>query len=214
MSLEFDEPTHTYRWNGKVVPSVTQVLENVKIIDYDFIPHDTREMALERGRLVHQATHFDDEGDLDEATLDPMLAGYVAAARNWQRDSGFQVEADDAGKRFIEYRGFQEKFGYAGTLDRRGTIGVNGKRFATVADYKTNDAPYWTAYQLAGYCAFFDSPRTFTRLAVELHADGSYKVYEFDGKTWQQDFSVFLAALTVWKVKDEHNRTSNRRRAS
>ena len=69
MSLRFDPDSHLYRVDGIIVPSVTQVLEDVGIVDYSRLPGSTREMALRRGSAVHAACHYDDEGDLDETQL-------------------------------------------------------------------------------------------------------------------------------------------------
>ncbi len=187
--LTFDEPKHEYRVNGVVVPSVTQILEDVGIVDFSHIPPATRAMAMERGRLVHLATQLDDEGDLQEATLDPELLPYVQAWRNARR--GLEM-----GESFtlIEWRGHHAQFGYAGTLDR-----LYG---SLLIDIKTNDAPDWTRIQLAAYAALVtDKPMTLTRLAVELHRDETYRVAEYPARKWQADFNVFLAALTVYREK-------------
>ena len=72
-SLDFDPKSHTYRVGRLVLPSVTQILETVRIIDYSHIPWPTREMALFRGSWVHEATAMDDRG---ESWLDPLHPWY------------------------------------------------------------------------------------------------------------------------------------------
>ena len=108
--LEFEPITHTYRFSGVVIPSVTQILEATGIIDYSMIPPATRNMALKRGSLVHAAIQFDIEGDLDWETLDPVLVPYVEAARHFRADYGL-------GEGFVEFRGYNPKWRFAGTLD-------------------------------------------------------------------------------------------------
>ena len=199
--LNFDAPTHTYRWNGVVVPSVTQVLEDVGIIDYSYIPWGTREMALERGRFVHEATHLDDLGDLDEGALDEELLPYLMAWRRFRLDSGIVLDK-------VEERGYHPQFGYAGTLDRTGTVQGScgwGAAVEVLLDIKTSQAPAWARYQTAAYAAFYPDPRRYRRMAVELHKDETYKIFEYDGKDWQKDFGVFCAALTTYKVKRQCN---------
>lgn len=80
--LTFAAETHEYRVNGRLVPSVTQILEAVGLIDYSHIPWPTRQMALERGRAVHEAIALDLAGDLDEESADEIgILGYIQAAR-------------------------------------------------------------------------------------------------------------------------------------
>jgi hypothetical protein len=197
--LDFDAATHTYRAGGVVIPSVTQVLEDVGIIDYSYIPWPTRQMALARGSAVHLATQFYDEGDLDEGTLTVELAGFLEAWKRFLDETGFVIEAN-------EHRGYVERYGYAGTLDRVGRfermVGLRLKIDGPVLlDIKTNDAPWWVAIQTAAYAAFFPDPGSYRRIAVELHGDGTCGVIEFPCADWQRDYNLFLCALSVYQAK-------------
>lgn len=198
MTLEFDEPTHTYRWGGVIVPSVTRVLEDVGIIDYSYIPDGTREMALDRGRRVHKAAAFDAEGELDETTVDEMDLPYVLAARQWRQDSGVRVNR-------IEHRACHELYRYAGTRDLDGWLPGRTKDQRVLADYKCGQALRWTELQTAAYAGFDEDPRIYLRLGIELHADGTYKVAgEWPGSTWQKHFNGFLSCLNVYRLKREY----------
>jgi len=192
--LQFEAASHTYTLDGQILPSVTQVLEDVGIIDYSFLPAEDRQKYLTRGSAAHLATQLDDEGDLDEDTVDPAIAPYLVAWRGFRSDSGFTPA-------LIEHRGFSPEHGYAGTLDRSGTF--SGKPTTMyILDIKTGTAPWWVRVQLAAYSAFFDGPRKYPRIAVELHDDGTYRVSEeFPGRDWQKDFSVFTSALEVYRAK-------------
>ena len=195
-SLQFDEATHTYTLDGEVLPSVTQVLEGVGIIDYSHIPSATREMALERGSLVHRVTHWDDEGDLDDGSVDEAVAPFLQSWRQFRADMGFVPAV-------IERRGHHEVYRYAGTLDRIGTVG--GADW--LVDIKTNDAPDWVRMQTAAYAAFDPEPSRFKRVAVELKATGRvpYQIIERKGSQFGEDFNDFLAALRVWQLRLECN---------
>lgn len=184
----FDATTHTYTREGVVVPSVTQLLEDVGIINYDFLPEGTRIMALERGRYVHAVCEFDDQGDLGE--YDNSLTGYLEAWREFRRVHGFAP-------RLIEHRGYSP-FGFAGTLDRLGTFS-NGSH--ALIDLKTSVVPYWAKFQLAGYASFFDSPARYRRMAVALHEDGTFAVEEYRCSDYSKHLSVILAALCVYNAK-------------
>lgn len=48
--LEFDPEWHVYRLNGKILPSVTQILDDGK---YDNIDKDILKYAQEKGTIVH-----------------------------------------------------------------------------------------------------------------------------------------------------------------
>jgi hypothetical protein len=226
-------PVHEYFWNGVRVPSVTEILEDVGIVDYSSIPFGVREMALQRGSDVHTATHYDDENDLefDEELwlanpigyereyqrsgqgVAPTRAGYVAAWRKFRRETGFVPE-------LIEHQGYNKAYGFAGTLDRMGTAPTAGRTESTVfestadmlLDIKCGDAPAWTRLQLAAYASFFQSPRRFTRIAVELHKDNTYRLFRWEGKDWQADFNAFVACLMVYQMKREFNAETYKQR--
>src|SRR5690606_3454689 len=191
----FDEAKHECRLGGQVIPSVTQVLEAVGIIDYSYIPRETREMALERGSMVHRATEFDDAGDLDDETLDPILAPYVTANRRFRADVGFEPE-------LIEHRDFHRVYKYAGTLDRRG-VALKRK---IIVDYKTNLAEEWVRMQLAAYAGFFPAPSEFVRWCVELHSDSTYRIIEYQPAAWRRDFNDFLCALRCYQLQGDYRR--------
>lgn len=61
--LEYIDETHTYLYDGVVLPSITQVLKVKFGGKYDGIPKATLERAAERGSEVHQAIEdFEKQG--------------------------------------------------------------------------------------------------------------------------------------------------------
>lgn len=151
--LIFNEPDHSYFLDGVRLPSVTQILQAEGFIDTRFYEDYDRE----RGRIVHLATHYDDLGELDEDSLDPVIVPYVEAWRSFKRESGFIVEASEVSLA-------SKTYGYCGTMDTRGRFPKG----------------------------------TLKRAAVELHNDGTYKLYPF---TDRNDVNVWLAAVAChhWK---------------
>jgi hypothetical protein len=182
--LSFDEPSHTYRWNGKLVPGVTSILSPLS--EYDKVPASILQSASERGRAVHLACQYDDEGDLDMETLEPRLIGYVKAWRQFTADHNPVWEK-------IEQAGYHPVHGYAGTSDRIGVLA----RAKSVIDIKTTYAPMPSVGpQLAAY-AELEAPGhggIYRRGAVYLKPDGTYL---FKTYTDPKDWSVFLSLLTV-----------------
>lgn len=188
-TLTFDEAAHAYYLDGRRLPSVTQVLERTRIVDYGYIPPRTREMALRRGSAVHTAIALDIEGDLDEASFEPLM-GYVEAARAARRDLGIAIPD------CFEQRRYHPQHLYAGTVDL-----IYGD---ILLDWKTNSAEWWVRLQTAAYAAMFGGGE-FRRIAVELHDDGTYRLETFKAKDYRRDFNDFLCCLRVVQMVDEHD---------
>jgi hypothetical protein len=209
--LRFDPEPHIYTVNGRRVPSVTQVLEGVGIVDYSKIPDETREMALERGRIVHLCTQYDDELEregkrLADDQIDPRVAGYVEAWRRFRRETGFTPE-------LIEHRGYNAAYQFAGTLDRSGRF--RGSPIVCLLDIKTGTAEPWTRIQLAAYNSFFDRPRVFPRTVCELHKDGTYRLpWTWEGREWMEHFNIFASALNVFREINPTFGTDQQRRTA
>jgi hypothetical protein len=75
--LTFDEPTHTYRLDGAVVPSVTQILEPIRreLGGYE----DVLEYKRSIGKALDLAIELHEKNDLDFATLDPAVVPFFEA---------------------------------------------------------------------------------------------------------------------------------------
>ncbi len=176
------------------LPSVTRILATVGLIDYSYIPPDARELLLERGRLVHEAIALDLEDDLDESSAtESGVLGYVLAARAARAALGpLEVLA-------IEHEVVHTGLGYTGRVDLHARIG----RRDAVIDWKTNSAEYWVRFQLAAYAAALCDARApyARRIAVELHDDGQYMIYECGPESYHDDLTTFIAALRVYNEK-------------
>ena len=53
--LEYIDETHTYLYDGVILPSITQLLKKKFGGKYDGIPKATLEKAAERGTAIHKA---------------------------------------------------------------------------------------------------------------------------------------------------------------
>jgi hypothetical protein len=71
---------------GVRVPGIGTCLSLCGLTDLSRIPPAILELARARGYAVHRAIHYLVEGDLDEESIDPSIAGYVAAFRDWAKD--------------------------------------------------------------------------------------------------------------------------------
>ena len=182
--IEFDAATHTYRVSGEEVIGVTRVLVESGLIDTRFFT----ELGRARGSAAHQALEFLDQGDLDEESLDPKITGFVAAYQSFKDDSGFEVEQ-------IEQRVFHPTYRFAGTFDRTGKLNAH----PIILEFKTTSIPPTTPIQLSAYEACLPDRRR--RYAVQLLADGKYRLHEYKDRN---DFKIFLAALAVMRWKSNN----------
>lgn len=186
--LTFDEQSHTYRYQGVEVVSVTQAIKAAGLIEDGYYT----EYSRQRGTAVHFATQLDDEGDLDEDSLDPAITPYVEAARKFRRDTGFVPE-------LIESRFCLIQLGYAGMLDRYGHMG----KTKVVLDYKTGPVRPWTRLQLGAYGNSMPNGASIERYAVQLKDDGDYKITRYPVSEFRQDLNDFLACVRVAQLQRE-----------
>lgn len=187
MSLTFDETKHEYRHKGKVVPSVTQVLQLLH--SFAGVPLDVLKAAQERGTAVHLICQYWDEGDLDETTIHPSLRGYFNA---WLKFM------DEMNPRWTEIeKRAHHSLGFAGTWDRAGLI----KGEDWIVDIKTSVAshPVW-GIQTAAYCQLSGRPNA-RRGTVRLAKDGTYK---FDTWTDPMDWPTFVSLITLNNWRNKH----------
>jgi len=187
--LTFNPTGHVYELDGKILPSVTQVLN---VVPLNFCcPATVLAAAQERGTHVHAATAYDDEATLEEVSVRPEILPYLVAWRKFKIQTCFVP-------RVIEKIGANRKLGYAGTLDRIGTV---GKRHWLV-DIKTGVPDARTCLQTAAYAELDEIKAEFPvldRYSVELRDDGTFRMSErFKSAT---DFRVFQAYLAVYNFE-------------
>ena len=165
--LTFDEATHTYTLDGIQLPSVTEV---TRFCAYDYKSDRPwlAEAAACRGTAVHEACALIDYGEEPEET--PEIAGYLKAYRRFLADYKPEWE-------LIEHPMGSLDVGFAGTLDRFGTI----RESPLILDIKTgqlHDAAL--SAQMTGYYQLLQHERggiLFAELyALKLSHDGTYQL--------------------------------------
>ena len=191
--LTFDEDTHTYRYNGNVVPSVTTVLK--PLTNLDMVPPHVLQAAADFGTAVHKACELDDLGELDLIALDPALVPYLMAWRKFSTEHSAKWV-------HIEKQVHNKTLGYAGTLDRFGF--VDG--MSTLLDIKSSIELYPSVGpQLVAYEKAIEEP-VIHRMAVQLKGDGTYVAKLYEDPT---DWPVFCSLLTVRNWCTRHRITPN-----
>lgn len=186
-TLTFTEEDHTYtdetgaRWE-----SVTQILTRLGFIDYTGANRAVMEAAMDRGKKVHQAIHYYNEGDLDEEQLDTALVPYLYAYKKFMRESGFVPLELEKVVHNATYR-------YAGTLD---AIGIKDGRSCLI-DYKSGKAMAWTSLQCWGYaCCLGEPPQD--QYALELRRNGTYNLRKL-GDFRDRQIWLSLPGLVHWQ---------------
>ena len=204
MTIDFDEKKHQYKVDGKVVPSVTEILEHLTAPGYGKVNPAILDEAKERGTAVHELTEAIDLGFPPEY-IDPAIEGYAVAYLRFLDD--YEVEWD-----YIEHRFYEPKMGFCGTIDRVGKIdGLD-----CVLDIKTTSSPS-VDQKIAVVCqtsaygyAVFPGRGDFRRCALYLHNDGTYDLmdcleYEkqkrFDGLDLFADLCILHNAITDIKKR-------------
>jgi len=197
--LRLDEATHTYYVDGLPVPGVTRVIE--PLADFDKVPREVLDRAAKRGTAVHLATQLDDEDDLDEDSLDPVLIPYLEAWRKFRREQDVQIEG-------VENRVYHQRHRYAGTYDRIGRILKQSDELAVidikaVAKLFPHIGVQTAAYQAALNSARKKADHVTRRYAVQLKPDGTYRLEEYSDEA---DLSVFLGLLQVHNWRQRHGK--------
>lgn len=198
--LEFDPAPHVYRWNGVVVPSVTQVL--APLTDYSMIPADTLERARQEGVQIHKLIELDCKGDLDTDSLPEWILPYWSAWTRFKDESGFEMVAS-------ECQMYHHTFQYAGTCDLVGLLPKlkNAKGLALIDVKRSLYGGPVIGLQLAAYADQWDNapgakaPRIKHRFAFQPRRDGTYRLEPFIDPA---DRATFLALLTVFKWRQKH----------
>lgn len=181
------DDAHRYWLDGRELDGCTHTLKGVGLID----PSLYTEEARQRGRYVHAMIVMDLERDLAEESVEPVLFGYLLAARAFLRDADLEILA-------YEQSLADPIRGIAGTPD----LFVQRRHRHVLVDWKTGGHERWHGFQLAWYehLARVNGliPALVERLAVYLHEDGTYTTYPFTDRI---DWPVCQAAITVQQAK-------------
>lgn len=184
---------HEYLLDGVRIPGVTEIMQDLGIIDYSFMPERERHYYLTRGEYVHRATHFLDDGDLDRDTVPEDVEPYLIGYERFKMECQFKPL-------LAEWSSWHSVFRYAGTLDRIGTgkLPRRSRKERILLDLKSGKVPPWVGMQLAAYRAL-KARMKLSCYALELHGDGTYALkgpYDADKlmRRW-------LAVLDVYNFK-------------
>lgn len=205
--LTFDPALHRYYLGGRRIPGITAILKAAGIIDDEWYTEEGRR----RGTAVHMALQFAAEGDLDLATVDRRLHGYLEAHRRFVAEKGFVAKYPP------ELLVCSRTLSYATMIDAVGTVGAE-QGFWCI-NWKTGQPARAWAVQSAGEAIAFSETAgavplfTIRRASVRLSADGTYKFIPHEDR---HDINVFKAArvIAAWHGDPEEKEEKKEEAAS
>lgn len=188
---DFQEEGHIFRWGGQIVPSITKILSDSGLFEFNFCTQE----GLERGSRVHKATEMFDRGTLDWNSVDESEIGYVQAYEKFILDTGFKPE-------IIEEKLYSPTFGFAGIPDRAGKL--NGRNVIVEIKTGVENRRYERLQTAAQYILLTENYTDYkisSRIALHIKNDGSYSI----GKPFlhhSKDISQFMALKTIYNLKN------------
>ena len=193
MSLTFDEASHTYRYDGTIVPSVTQIIE--PMYDFRFVKPEHLEVARTLGSAVDKTIRLFEQDRLDEERTPERLKRYLAQWKKFKKENGFHDGVLGVPFLCSEYM-------YAGTPDIHGKIGADDHEI--LLDFKTGDKYAPHKLQTAGYLEALvrdgKLPKNTVRASLYLDEHG----YNLDFHRDINDRAAFLSALTIYKWRQKN----------
>ena len=187
MDLTFNPELHEYKLNGLIIPSVTQILQEVLPTNFCISP-EALEAKADIGRKVHTACEFYDTDSLNLESLHPTLLGYLQGWIRFRKDFKFEPQQ-------IELMLYHPAYRFAGRVDRIGTGNI-------LIDIKSGMPQKSHAIQTAGYQMLWegikDNPKIKKRMSVYLDKGGDYKIIAHKEAT---DKNIFLSALSIYNYK-------------
>jgi hypothetical protein len=196
MNISFDEKEHRYYKEGtgyKIpVPGVSELIESAGLKS----TFGHTKWHATRGKFAHKAIWLDNDNRLDMETVDPEVAGYLVAWRNYKCASGIKVIASEQ----IVYN---ESLGYAGTID----MIVASETVPFVLDLKTGSPAPWHKLQVLMYeeAARQSGLDVFKGACSVLYLkqNGTYKLIHLSDEDVSECYHEAVRIATEWWNKQE-----------
>lgn len=190
--VSFDAITHTYRVDGAIVPSVTEILSACGLtLEFESAAfRDAAAFRADLGTKVHLACELDDRNDLDDSSLDDLVRPYLEAWRHFRAESQLRIAA-------VEEIVLDGLFRWAGRLDRRGWLFGDSRQ--TVIDIKTGAPARSHLLQTWAYALCFPTIGV-NRRVVYLRSDGTYKAVAPTAQQTLEDRQDWAACVQMFQT--------------
>lgn len=185
--LTLDESTHTYRYDGVIVPSTTQICASLA----PRWPVD--KYYLIKGTFGHLVTQWEDTGELDESSVDPELEGYLKAYRRFKKETDWHPIDHE-----IEF--YHKKYGYCGRADMRGDF--RRSSWFWVIDKKLGQPHESDTLQSPAYLFGLKANGLPVQRCGDLYlrSNGTYRFEEIKSPT--EKFIRFVSAIPKWREEN------------
>lgn len=207
-NVVFNATSHTYTYNGKAVPSVSQILQDEGFVD----PKYFTEGGRDRGKAVHKAIEIYSRGA--HCMRSKELEPYLDAFKNFQRDCEWEPMIIEVPMACAYYGGTADQFGLF-------------RKEMAVLDIKSGVISPATGLQLSGYERLYweymieqgvkDGQPAYVlktakqpalkRFALQVMDTGRYMLTEYKERN---DRYIFDAAVACWWWK-RNNRIGGRK---
>lgn len=191
----FEETAHAYCYQGRKLPSVTQILKPISEPFYRMIDPVTLKNAADRGSAIHECLEYLVQDDLEESSILPDWVPYIDA---------FKAFCQAFNPVFISTELKLACPDFAGTIDVVCTIDSE----TWVIDYKTTKtllpgvALQTAAYELLARGSGKFGKKLLRRGALQLKDDGTFK---FEKYTDLKDYETFEYLLKINQWMREKN---------
>lgn len=191
--FRFQEDSHQYFLGEKEIPGFSFLLKEFGLVDTKFYT----EFSRVKGKAIHKAIELDNEGDLNESTLDHKIAPYLKAWRKY-KDANY-VEPISG---LVERPVVSSIYRFGCTADVPAYIGKD--RTPGIIELKSSSSlPWWVRLQLAAQQIALSEIAGMSfplRIALRLGQDGHYSVKQDFGLKDREDF---LALVRSYWLKKE-----------
>lgn len=193
-TFRFDEDTHTYWLNEKVIPSITQILSPLAMANLSHIPdQDIVEAARQRGVEAHASIDRFNKGECDA-----YESNYTMAWARFCESTGFKATHS-------EYRTYHPSILFACTIDVLGTL-PNGKQM--LIDVKTGTKYKYLSLQTAGQVMALSAhglcDREIPRANVHIFEKDGEWTYKIDEHNDPGDFTALFNFIGWMRAKERY----------
>ena len=183
--LRFNPKRHEYFLNNKRLPSVSEIVALLSLVDRRWYKAEHRY----RGSMVHWLCKLVDVGKETSDTVEPEYKGYIEAYEQFLADN-------DTSWQYSEVPMVHKLFHFAGRPDRVGTVNGTPCVLDIKSGYPTSDH----ALQLAGYWILVGGGNI-RRACLYLRSNGKYSISPKDTAAYQEFAPIFLAGVFGWWEK-------------
>lgn len=185
-NLTFIPETHQYLIDGVEYPSVTQVIKAAGLSNFDNVPAELLDRAIQFGNAVHKAIELKCKGTLDLDTVDEAIMPYLSA---WDEF----VSIYQYVPQHYEHRAFNHALRVGFTIDNIGSF----QKDAGIVDVKTGHPKSADIIQACAYGYLCPVKR----LMVIYLKDNKFKIIEIKGADRRKGENIFLSCLSLYNYR-------------